>query len=141
MNCLMVMAPEDPGPSKLTCVAPPNLPDSPRQWGAVGRHVWWGGARSVGWSPDGARLAWTIPVAGKRRVELRIVDRAAGEHQVAFAGEENYYTMPVGARWSYDDRWIATNLVWYPNHEIERLTNVLAKLTKPPPASRASTGR
>ena len=127
----MVMAPEDPASSKLTCVAPPNLPERPWQWGA----------RPIGWSPDGARLAWTIPVLDKRRVELWVVDRATGKHQVAFAGEENYYTMPVGARWSYDGRWIATDIHWYPDHEIEKLTTLLAKLTEPQPALGASTGR
>ena len=126
-NCLNVMAPNDPAPKTLTCAAAPNLPEYPSRWGPLLRRLWLVPLAAT-WSRDGTKLAWGIPVPENRRVELWIVDRATGEHEVALGGEHGYYTMPHAGGWSYEGQWLATSIHWYPDHEIRRLEGLLAKL-------------
>ena len=124
-NCLMVMQPEDPQPTRLACTTAPDIPDTPSaQWPPLTATTWLV-PLNASWSPDGKKLSWSIPVAENRRVELWIIDRATGEHEVAVEGEPDYYTLPWGAGWSPNGKWLALDLSFFPDHTIQALSGVL----------------
>ena len=128
MDCLMVMAPEDPEPTKLTCATAPDLPENIDHWGRLLQRLWSARQMGAAWKEDGTKLLWRIPVLEHQRVELLAVDRASGEHEVILAGDKDYYTIPFGGAWSPDGKWLFTNILSYPDQEIRPIPNVLARL-------------
>ena len=135
-NCLMVMRPEDPQPTRLACATASDFPNTSfvLDWPPLLSIMW--ERPEPSWGPDGKKLAWSVPVVENERVELWIVDRATGEHEVAVAGEPDYYTMPFVTSWSPNGKWLAINLEPFPDRTIQALSDVLPT----GPASVAASG-
>ena len=113
-NCLMVVPSEGGEAREITCAAWSKLPQLGAFPGTLAHYVWWD-LILPGWSPDGRMLAWTVPVPDKKRVELWVVDYATGRHQVAWAGQREYYSMPRRPMWSPDGKRIAITVSRYPD--------------------------
>ncbi len=77
------------------------------------------------WSPDGTKIAWTVTEETKRRVELWVVNRLTGDHQVIWAGKEDFYTLPRGPLWSPGGQYIAFGLQQYRDHEVWALKGLI----------------
>jgi Tol biopolymer transport system component len=125
-NCLMAV-PANGGPVReVTCASASPLPGPGKFPGMLANYLWFNNI-NPSWSPDGERLAWTVPVPEEERVELWIVDSASGRHQVAWAGERKYASIPRGPLWSPDGKRIAFTMNWYRQDEIWVLRNLLRR--------------
>jgi Tol biopolymer transport system component len=119
-NCLKVVAARGGPAREIVCAGGADLP-APGKFRGERVDYLWDNAIHPSWSPDGRRLAWTVPVPEKKRVELWIVDAASGAREVAFAGENDYYSLPRRPLWSPSGRHIAFTMLWYLDREIWRL--------------------
>ena len=115
-NCLLVMKRDGSSSRRVVC-APAAI--APRfAYSEIG---------SLGWSPDGSKLTWTVHNEREQRIEMWIVDRGTGKHEV-WAGENNYGYWPGESTWSPDGTRIAFRMDHKPDYEIWRLRNLLSRL-------------
>ena len=124
LNCL-VLLPREGGPSEeLACASPPRLP-KPGEYRATSIDHIWATDLTPSWSPDGTKIAWTVAIEERRVVELWIVNRLTGAYEVAWAGEQDYYTLPRQPRWSPTGKHIAFAVRRYRNNELWVLRGLL----------------
>jgi len=116
-NCLMTVAATGGVARQVTCAPPSRLPGSGSFNGGLADYLWFN-LIYPSWSPDGKRIAWTVPVPAQRRVELWTVDYASGTPTLAWAGEPDYATMPRGPLWSPDGRHIAFTMTSYQKDQL-----------------------
>jgi dipeptidyl aminopeptidase/acylaminoacyl peptidase len=116
-NCLMVVSRSGGPPTELACAPPMAMPEPGKFVGTVSRALWWN-ALNANWSPDGTKLAWTVPVRDKRRVELWIINRQTGERIIGWAGGVGYSSFPRSPHWSPDGKYINFTMGRYTDTEI-----------------------
>jgi hypothetical protein len=63
------------------------------------------------WSPDGRMVVWPVIRPEERRVELWTIDRATGDHRVAWVGGGDFSSIAISPKWSPDGRFIAFNVL------------------------------
>jgi len=123
-NCLKVIAAgavdAHDAAREIVCAGAARLPEPGKFPGELVNYLW-DNDTQPSWSPDGRRLAWTVPVPEKKRVELWIVDAASGEKEVAFAGETDYYSLPRRPLWSSSGRHIAFTMTWWGDKQLWKL--------------------
>jgi len=119
-NCLKAIAAAGGPAREIVCAGAAKLPEPGKFTGMLVNYLW-DNAIAPSWSPDGKRLAWTVPVPEKKRVELWIVDAASGEKEVAFAGETDYYSLPRRPLWSPSGQHIAFTMVWWGDKQLWKL--------------------
>jgi Tol biopolymer transport system component len=124
LNCLIVLQRAGGEPHELVCVSPPRLPLPGTYRGNLIQFTWWTDL-TPSWSPDGKKIAWAVTVEEKRRVELQIVDRFTGAVELAWAGEEDFYSLPRQPHWSPDGSKIAFSMQQYHGHELWALRGLI----------------
>ena len=124
LNCLLILPRYGGEIQELTCASPPRLPTPGKYPGVKVNYTWWTDL-TPSWSPDGTKIAWTVTVEEKDRVELWIIDRLTGAYEMAWAGSEGFYTLPRQPAWSPAGRYIAFAIQGYSENEVWALKGIL----------------
>ncbi len=124
LNCLVILHRSGGKAQELACASPARLPTPGKYPGVRVMYVWWTDLMPS-WSPDGTKIVWTVGIEEKRLVELWIIDRLTGSHQVGWSGAEDFYTIPRQPAWSPAGDYIAFAINRYHNNEVWVLRGLL----------------
>jgi len=114
-NCLKVVPRAAGEPRTILCAEP-----------AVNPKFLSGSVGSLGWAPDGRRIAWVVNNVAERRMEIWMVDADSGHHSV-WQGEKDYDSWPRQPSWSPSARQLAFHMNYKPQFEVWSFENVLPK--------------
>jgi len=114
-NCLKLIPRTAGEPHTILCSDPSVVPSFLAT--AVG---------SLGWAPDGQKIAWVVNNGAERRIEVWIIDIASGQH-ATWQGEKDYASWPMHPAWSPNPTQLAFRMEYKPQFEVWSFENVLPK--------------